>query len=175
LPSTVTSTLNHDPYCVGFGIYTSRFPTWAKRAPDPDSVWYEFPRLKSCAGKGSGPTVRSDYSRHFRSGILLISEIKITETRRVSRFRRPSLAVLGQSWAPLAFSLMAKNKECHSTARIGRTSGPVCRRVWPTPRDKRSVPQKASRIKMSRPPAFRPPPAHRRTCASSRKTACEAG
>jgi hypothetical protein len=29
---------------------------------------------------------------------------------RVSRFRRPTPAVLDQSWAPLAFSLMAKQK-----------------------------------------------------------------
>jgi hypothetical protein len=59
---------------------------------------------------------------------------------RVSRYRRPSIAVHDQSWAPLAFSLMAKRKESHPTGRSGQTGGPLCRRAWPPPRGRRSGP-----------------------------------
>jgi hypothetical protein len=64
---------------------------------------------------------------------------------RVGRFERPSLAVLEQSWAPPVISLMAKNEECHPTARSGRTGGPVCRRVWPTRHGRRSGPWRTTR------------------------------
>jgi len=106
------------------------------------------------------------------------TRIKLPGSRRITglrggRFRRSSLAVLDQSWAPLVISLMVKNKESHATARSGRTCDPIRRRVANT-RGRRSGPLKPSRITMSQPPAFRPPPTRRRTSASSHKNHGEA-
>jgi hypothetical protein len=148
---------------------------WLVAAPPADRAIPKTPATTSLQSSRTNrwfsafaarPITRADFSRDFRSGIL-ISEIKSPGSRRIGRFTgqqiptaepcsaRPELGSAG-------LSLSAKEEEFYATGRPGRSGGPVCCREWPTLHGRRSGPL-LNRAAETGPRSFR---RHRLQCAA---------